>query len=155
MKKSLFIFLIIISQWLHGQTGYLNSKPIKVDVVDWGSLSIWIGNDFFNATRDSIVAQIGDEEFEWMKDHCTSRNWPKGMYDSSLDEEEDKKHMEKLNRLKKYKIASFQHIYNGMIFERYVILRVPYEDNKDWDPLVKWERSVYFLLNESDTREID
>ena len=155
MKRSTLIFLLLASQFLYAQTGNYTPKPDKVDVIDWGSLSIWIGNDFFNATKDSIVAQIGEEEFEWMKNHCTSRNWPKGMYNSSLDEEEDKKHMEKLNRLNKYKIATYQHIYNGQVFERYAILRIPYEDNRDWDPAMKWERAVYFLLSESDTREID
>jgi hypothetical protein len=49
-----------------------------------------------------------------------------------------------------YKIASFTHIFNRKVFDRYVILRVPYEENKEWKKTVVWEGNIYFLLKEKD-----
>jgi hypothetical protein len=119
-------------------------------VKEWGSLSILIGNAFFDATQDSIVMQIGLEEFIEMKTKCSSSGWPEGFYQSGLNEEEDKAYEEKLNRLHKYRIASYTHIYNGTVYDRYVILRIPYEKNKTWDQELKWMGNIYFLVKEKD-----
>ena len=100
MKPYFVAILFFISVNLFAQSVPDKIKEIRVEVVDWGSLSIWIGVDFFDATKTVIMEQIGEEEFQWMKDHCTSRSWPKGLYQSSLDKEEDKVYEEKLNRLK-------------------------------------------------------
>ncbi len=51
-----------------------------------------------------------------------------------------------------YRIAVYQHKYNGNTFDRYAILEIPYAENADWDATVKWEGNIYFLLNEKDVK---
>ena len=153
MKKLFLLPLVLIVLTATAQESHFPVKGKQTEVLDWGSLSIIIGNAFFDATRDSIIHQIGPDEFEEMKTRCTQAGWPKGLYLSSLDEEEDKAHEEKMNRLKKYRIATYTHIYNNMIFDRYVILRVPFEENRDWDPGIQWSGNIYFLLKENDVRD--
>lgn len=153
--KILFISCaILLSSMLYAQTGRYPVKGEAAVVSHWGSLSIWLGSDFFSETRDSIVAQIGEEEFEWMRSRCSSVGWPQGFYMSSLDETVDKTYEDRLGRLKKYRIASFLHIYHGKVYDRYVILRVPYEENSKWDESVQWEKSLYFIIKEDDTRVV-
>ncbi|MEO6613469.1 MAG: hypothetical protein ABIT05_15845 [Chitinophagaceae bacterium] len=155
--KNIFFFAILVCTGIvsfaqPANTG--NLFPVKgqlVKVTDWGSRSIYIlSGNFFLETKDSIVAQVGEQEFDEMKGKCSSGDWPKGLYKSDLSEEEDKAFDVLLNKLKMYRIAVYTHIYNGITFERYVILRVPYEENKNWDNSVQWEGNVYFLLKEKD-----
>jgi len=52
----------------------------------------------------------------------------------------------KLDSLKiVYKIASFTHFPKGLEPRRYIILKVPYKGNEDWDRSAKWD-TVYFIL---------
>jgi hypothetical protein len=150
MKKIILLPLLCILTKLSAQEKSFHTEGKLTHVRYWGSLSIMIGSSFFDATQDSIILQIGAGEFEEMKKKCSAAGWPKGLYQSSLDEEEDKAHEEKMNRLKKYHIAAYTHIYNNMVFDRYVILRVPYEENRDWDPAIQWTGNIYFLLKEKD-----
>lgn len=155
MRKCLFIFLLFASIYASAQNGFDNKQfPVKgqlVKVKEWGSRALMILSDnYFSATRDSIIYQVGEEEFEQIKNRCAANSWPEGLYVSGVSEEEDKAFDKKLNGLKMYGIATYTHIYNGKIFDRYIIIRVPYLENSNWDPAVKWSGDVYFLLKEAD-----
>ena len=146
----LFFFNTLPSS-LHAQQGNL-SFPVqgeRVTVTNWGSRCIYIVSDaYFNQTKDSIIAKIGADEFNAMAAGCTRNAWPNGFYDGdALDDAAAKK---KLNQLKMYRIATYQHIFNGKVFERYAILRIPYQGNEEWDRNVTWEGNRYFLLQEKD-----
>ena len=159
MKNIFFTILVCISGAAFSQPGNPGvSFPVKgqlVKVTDWGSRSIYIlGGNFFLETKDSIVAQVGEQEFDEMTKKCSSGDWPKGLYKPDLGDEEDKAFDTSLNKLKMYRIATYTHIYNGITFERHVILRVPYEENKNWDKTVEWEENVYFLLKEKDVESL-
>jgi len=131
--------------------------PVKgnlVTVTGWGSRSLYIISDaFFTATKDSIVAQIGEKEFGEMQYKCSVSGWPAGFYRADLTDEEDKAFEQRLNQLKMFRIAAYTHVFNGKTFERYVILRIPYEENRAWDPEISWDGNIYFLLKEKDVRE--
>jgi hypothetical protein len=115
--------------------------PVKgelVKVTSWGGLSVYIMGTFFNETKADIIAKIGEQEFNIMKDRCTEKGWPEGFYDSENEEER--------NSLKMHRIAIYTHKFNGKSFNEYAILRIPYEENKSWKPEVKWEGNLYFLI---------
>lgn len=152
MKK-----LILLAILFNGANAYSQDRtfPVKgrsAEVLKWGSLSIIIGSSFFDATQDSIISKIGISEFEEMKEKCSTAGWPEGFYQFGLDEVADSMRELKMGRLKMYGIGSYRHIYNGQLFERYIIIRVPYEENKNWDPEIKWEGNIYFLLKENDVK---
>ncbi len=158
MKNILVVMLLFLQAGVKAQSV---TTPVNfpvngelVRVLDWGSRSIMLGTSFFNETKDSIILRIGQEEFDEMKSKCSSSGWPEGIYKSGLSDEEDKAFDQKLNELKMYKIASFTHKYNGKTFDRYVILRVPFEENKLWDPPMQWGDNIYFLLKEKDIQLI-
>lgn len=114
--------------------------PVKgspVRVQEWGSLSMMIMGNYFKETKTEIVQQIGQKEFEEMIKHCDSGGWPEQI--AGAEELREKLHM--------YLIATYTHKYNGKTFASTAILRVPYEENKDWMPGVKWEGNIYFILN--------
>lgn len=114
----------------------VKGEPVKVTA--WGGLSVYIMGTFFNETKGDIIAKIGEQEFNIMKERCTEKGWPEGFYDSENEAER--------NGLKMYRIATYTHKFNGKSFQQYAILRIPYEDNKSWKPEVKWEGSLYFLI---------
>ena len=124
--------------------------PVKV--ISWGSRAIYLlGDSYFNETKDDIIAQIGQAKFDDMKNKCSSAGWPSAMYnDNDVDSIVDAK----MNQLKMYQIAAYQHKYNGNVFDRYVILEVPYAENADWDTTVTWEGSIYFIIKESDVQVV-
>jgi len=155
MKKILFGLLLLYTLPSSGQQGFDSQHyPVKgnlVKVKDWGSRALMLLSDnYFSATQDSVIFQVGQQEFDELKSRCSANGWPRGLYVSGLTEEEDATFDQKLNGLKMYQIASYTHIYNGKTFDRYVILRVPYEENKNWDTEVKWTGNIYFLLKEKD-----
>ena len=155
MKRLTFIFFLLIGLHSIAQPGFADRKfPVQGELVtvrDWGSRALMILSDnYFSATRDSIIYQVGDQEFEEISRRCAANGWPDGLYSPGSDDQDEKTFDEKLNRLKMYRIAAYTHIYNGKTFDRYVILRVPFEENKDWDVNVRWSGNVYFLLKESD-----
>ncbi len=128
-------------------------KGVLVNVIDWGSRSLIMLTDaFFNETKDSIILQIGEQEFDKMKNKCSTSGWPEGFYKSGLSDDEENIFHATLNNLKMYKIATFTHIYNGIAFSPHVILRIPFEENKSWNPGIKWEEDIYFLMEEKDVR---
>jgi len=155
MKKIILVCSFIYALSSSAQQGFDSQQyPVKgnlVKVKDWGSRALMILSDnYFAATQDSIIFQVGQQEFDELKPRCSASGWPKGLYVSGLSEEEDAAFDNRLNGLKMYQIASYTHVYNGKTFDRHVILRVPYEENKNWDQEVKWVGNVYFLLKETD-----
>jgi len=149
MRTIILVVLVGLSMHAFSQTSF----PVKgelVKVKDWDSRSIIQFENFFDATQGSIIAQVGKEEFDNLKSRCTNAGWPVGIYRPDLTNEEDEAFDSLLNKLRMYKIAAYTHIYNGKTFDRYVILRVPYDENKNWDTNVKWEGNIYFLLKEDD-----
>lgn len=154
------MFILLLSQLKAGaQFTESNNYPVKgqrVTVTDWGSRSLYILSDtYFAATKDSIIAQIGVKEFDEMEAKCSVAGWPEGFYIADQSDEEDKAFDQTLNKLKMYKIAAYTHIFNGKTFDRYVILRVPYEENKSWNPTLQWENNIYFMLKEKDVRPLN
>lgn len=128
----------------------VDSTPLHapVKVISWGSRAIYLlGDSYFNETKDDIIAQIGQTKFDDMKNKCSSAGWPSAMYN---DNDADSIVDAKMNQLKMYQIAAYQHKYNGNVFDRYVILEVPYAENAEWDPTVTWEGSIYFIIKEAD-----
>ncbi|MBL0069391.1 MAG: hypothetical protein IPP39_13155 [Chitinophagaceae bacterium] len=154
MKKAILIFLIFLNFSVNAQSvpgpATYPVKGLLMSVKDWGSRSIMILNAFFEETKDSIISQIGEEEFDEMKSNCSSSGWPQGVYSSGMSDEDEVAFDRKLNELKMYRIASYTHKYNGKIFDRYVIVRVPFEENKNWNPSIQWKGNIYFLLKEKD-----
>lgn len=160
MKKIAIAILLFSQAGVNAQvipgTGSFPVKGEPVIVRDWGSRALIILSDsYFDATKDSIISKIGQEEFEEMQKRCSTSGWPDGFYKSGLSDDEDKAYDEKLGRLKMYRIASYTHIYNGKVFDRYAILRVPFEENKSLDPAIVWKGNIYFLLHEKDVELID
>jgi hypothetical protein len=114
--------------------------PVKgspVQVLEWGSLSMMVMGNYFKETKSDIVAQIGQKEFDEMIKHCDSNGWPEQIAEAEVER----------GKLRMYQIASYTHKYNGKTFAPTVILRVPYDENKDWMSGVKWEGNIYFILN--------
>lgn len=132
--------------------------PVKgtlANVIDWGSRSlIMLSDAFFDETEDSIIVQIGQQEFNEMKNKCSTSGWPEGFYKSGLSHEEENIFHATLNKLKMYKIATFTHMYNGVAFSPHVILRIPFDENKFWNLSIKWENNIYFLMEEKDVRAV-
>ena len=125
----------------------------KVSIINWGSRAIYLSPAvYFKETKNDIISKIGEDKFNDVQFKCSASGWPDVMSESSLDNPELKT---KMNKLKMYRIAVYQHIYNGNIFDKYAILEVPYAENADWDAAIKWERSIYFLLKETDVKLID
>lgn len=134
------------------QTDTAVKEKVLVKVTSWGSRAIYLlGNDYFKETKDEIIAQLGDAKFEDMQKKCSSAGWPSALYDS---EGEEAAVDTKMNKLTMYKIASYQHKFNGNVFDRYAIIEVPYADNVNWDANVVWEGSVYFLIKETDVEVV-
>ena len=148
MRTILMIALILKASLIHAQNKRFPVKGHLSQVTEWGSLSLWIGKDFFAATKDSVISQIGEDEFNEMMYRCSTAGWPAGFYKSGMSDAEDKTFEEKLGTLRMYKIASFRHIYNGVVYDRYSILRIPFDENENWDPAFKWNGNIYFLIKE-------
>lgn len=140
MKSLLFGCILLMGMAVTAQKAP-SKFPVKGEVVkvtEWGGLSVYIMGTFFNETKGDIIAKIGEQEFNVMKEHCTEKGWPEGFYDSENETER--------NSLKMYRIAAYTHKFNGQSFREYAIIRIPYAENKSWKPDVKWEGNLYFLV---------
>lgn len=140
------------SKFYVAQADTTGEEKALVKVTSWGSRAIYLlGNDYFKETKDEIIKQLGQAKFEDMQKKCSSAGWPSAMND--VDGEEAAVDT-KMNKLTMYKIASYQHKFNGNVFDRYAIIEVPYTDNVNWDTNVVWEGSVYFLIKETDVEAV-
>lgn len=109
--------------------------------------AFFFAQEFFEANKEQIVKQIGEEEFNEVVKFSSMPSWPKEMqYD--LKQKDDstwrRNYYKRLSKLNVYKICTFENAVSSEK-EKQVILRVPYSENKDWDPASKWD-IVYFVI---------
>jgi hypothetical protein len=125
-------------------------KRERVSITNWGSRALYLSpTAYFKETKNDLISIIGNDKFEDLQFKCSASGWPEIFSKSILDNPEE---LKKMNELKMYRIAVYQHKYNGKTFERCAILEIPYAENADWDATVKWEGNIYFLLNEKDVK---
>lgn len=151
MKIVLLFALVLITAFCNGQDKTEN-KGVPSKVTNWGMRGLMFTETFYNETKDSIIAQIGIDEFEKVKVYCSVLKWPSSMQPKfgRMNAEEQKTMGDRLDKLHMYKIAAYQHYYDGKKMERFSILRVPYEENKNWDSTAKWD-TVYFVVQEEES----
>lgn len=149
--KRILSFLVLIMVFANS---YSQNKPL-VKVNNWGSRAYYLLDGYFKETKSDIIKLVGEEEFDKIKKNCGSGAWPSEFKTGDgMSDNDEKVFYEKLNKLKMFKIATYQHKYNGLIFDRYVILKIPYHENEFWNSNVKWDEDVYFIINEADVEEI-
>ena len=127
----------------------------EVLVTDWHSRGLLFVPEFFEQNRDSLIAQIGEKEFQQVLKFGNMLGWP-GSIRHKLEFGKDtiarQLFYQKLSKLKMYKIASWQQYYNNTKTYRYALLRVPYAVNSHWDLDSKWD-TIYFIVKESAIEE--
>ena len=134
------------------QKTYCNPCACKeVKIKDWGRRIIMIGDDVLERAKESIIEQIGEEEYNVVMKNYNVYSWPKQMnYDMARalrDSVFMKQVYEKLDSLKMCKIATFKNMHEGRFRANLVILRVSYLENKEWDKNAKWE-NTYFVFRQ-------
>lgn len=140
---------VCTAQHTQPQTGKESS------VTDWHAMGLLFVPEFFEQNKDSLIRQIGAHEFGKVMQFGNTLKWPKGIrYTPGLSKDTvaEKQYHQNLNRLKIYKIASWQQYYNNQKTHRYALLRVPYADNIHWDKDSKWD-TIYFIIKESAVKE--
>jgi hypothetical protein len=131
-------------------TDTVTYKRERVSVTNWGSRALYLSPvAYFKETKNDLISKLGNDKFEDLQFKCSASGWPAIFSKSMLDQSEL---LKKMNELKMYRIAVYQHKYNGNTFDRYAVLEIPYAENADWDATVKWEGNIYFLLNEKDVK---
>lgn len=156
MKATAPIIVFLLLNTLSGTAQY-SSPPIEkeVSVTDWNAIGLLFVPEFFKNNRDTLVRQIGEQEFEKVIKSGNILGWPGSMQykpGQQKDTTAQKRYFEKLSKLKMYKAASWQQYYNNQKTYRYVLLRVPYTANIDWDRDTKWD-TIYFIIKESAVKE--
>lgn len=144
--RVLILFMIIQPVFVFSQQ-VDNSKRVRVTVTDsWKSKSFLLVEDFWENKKEPIESQLGAGSMEIIKKYSYWKNIPAQMNIFNGSKKTGITELaERLDRLKVYKIATFRHIYQGIDWGELVILEVPYDENKDWDPAAKWD-IVYFIV---------
>jgi hypothetical protein len=156
MKFSL-AFLILLA-FDHVALSQTSIKQVKGDstvkIKDWNQVAMMYGDNYWNDKADGIIRQIGKEEFEKVKAFSDYKKKPCQMtLFCEIKKDGAPKRMKldslhkKLSMLKAYKIATYPNVHKDGVVKMEVILRVPYEENKDWDGDAKWD-TVYFTIDE-------
>lgn len=162
MKLSFCVFFFIsIFSISNSQTNgkikitYPLAKPTN-DSLCWGSKLMFLGQGFWDRNKDKITNVVGNEEYERIKNNSSDKSYPKGSQLNMFDAEKLSKryfpeYIKKLSELVMYKIGIFNDINSGEL----AILRVPYQENKNWDlpNAPKWD-TVYFIVDNKFTQEI-
>lgn len=159
MKKILNVlsFLVISVLVLAQSSEKKESLAIPVRITNWGDRGRLIAENFFTETKDSIISQIGSEEFEKVKKYSSVFSWPKSLQGKiwyKSDSLMKKEFHRKLDKLKVYQIANYCHYWEGSKDSRFSIIRVPYSDNMDWDKEAKWD-TVYFIVQERSVKKLN
>lgn len=129
-------------------------KQIPVRVSDWGKKSMAFADEFWDDSKKAeIIQQIGEDEYLKVINNCDYRTQLPQL-SGFIGRKNGPEFYEKLGLLKVYQIAVFSHIYEGKDWGKYVILCVPYEENKNWDPSLKWQ-SAYFIVEKSVVENIN
>lgn len=151
MKNIFSIALIILCFNLNTQGQKKYEQPTQVIITDWNEIGLFLNPQVYIENKDSIVSQIGDVEFEKLKEFGNNGGWPDSIaYDfkKRKDSLYMKHYRDQLSRLKMFKIASYIQVLNGQKHERHAIIRVPYNKNTNWNKNVKWD-TIYFVIKES------
>jgi hypothetical protein len=155
----LFVSIVMAFSFTTRKTVYIQKinttdtvkyKRERVSVTDWGSRALYLSPTlYFKETKDDLISKIGNDKFEDLQFKCSASGWP-AIFSNSVSNTPEG--IKKMNELKMYRIAVYQHKFNGNTFERSAVLEIPYAENADWDATVKWEGNIYFLLNEKDVK---
>lgn len=106
MKSRLILLgFILIAATVSMKAQTTINKAVPVKVKNWGSLAVYITETFFAETKEEIIKQIGEDEFNWMKTHCSESGWPTNFSPIGLDEEAQAKFEKHRNELKLFKVA--------------------------------------------------
>jgi hypothetical protein len=147
-----FIALFIIVQTgckVQSQQARLKvkEKDSQVRITNWHRITVMFDENFWEKSRDEIVKQIGESEFEKVKANSGFSGVPSEMslYDGRKRRDTSELYP-KLAQLNLYHIATIPN--TGSKGGNFAILRCPYAENKNWDVAVKWD-TVYFVLHES------
>lgn len=159
---SLLLSVIFLSCKAQGNPQIVNGlddKPIPVRVLDWDRWSMTFVDNFFTEYTDTLIQQIGLDGIEEVKKHGRISGWPASFqYQVKFvkDTIARKDFYNRLSKLKVFKIASFNHIYQGKNWGPYVILKVPYKENVTIVKDSTWKENIdmYFLLEAAATKEI-
>lgn len=155
MKKACLLLPILLIKVLCTAQTQAREYPL-VQVTDWKSRGYLFSDidDFLSTSQDTIIRNIGIEEFKKIKQFCNIQAWPEALRprtDFYKDTAARRVFFEKMDKLKMYKIASCQNLSHGRDHGRCVILRVPYKSNESWDLNAKWD-TVYFILDEKSVK---
>ncbi|WP_205508854.1 hypothetical protein [Longitalea arenae] len=147
-------FLFSIAQ---SQVANTDNWPYPlVQVLDWSKRGIINGDDFYANTKDQIIRQIGEVEFNKLEKHDDVYGWPQSLRKNLFDRTDtaaQKKVDANFEKLKVYKIVTYTHIFEGKNWGKYVILKAPYKENSFLDSPGKWE-AIYFVMKEEYAKEI-
>jgi hypothetical protein len=156
MKSTVLLIAFALLNILSGTAQSFSASIEKeVSVTDWNAIGLLFVPEFFEQNRDTLVRQIGAQEFEKVIKFGNILGWPRSMQykpGQQKDTIAQKLYFERLSRLKMYKVASWQQHYNNQQTYRYALLRVPYVVNIAWDKDSKWD-TVYFIIKESALKE--
>lgn len=156
MNKTLAVMFTVLSFRLNAQEKKMVNQPAQVMITDWKEVGLFQNPQVFIENKDSIVAQIGEAEFEKFKEFGNNGGWPDSIaYD--ITRRRDSLYMRhyyaQLNKLKMYKIASYVQVLNGEKHARHAILCVPYDKNKNWNKNVRWD-TIYFVIIDSFVKNV-
>ncbi len=153
---ALVLFLCLQAQ----VPGTILNKPTKAIVKNWRDYIYLKSPDYWDdgIKGPDIIQQIGEKEYEKVKKFSDRNNVPCQFQIFCEDRDGAPKKnidslMKKLGKLTVFKIATYTHnSKSGKSFPM-VIVGAPYEDNKNWDPTVKWD-TIYFLVPAQSVEEV-
>lgn len=150
MKPIALLILWILQFYLHKRAPQNEFPPVLASVTNWNKRSLYQNSNVFNYTKKTIISQIGEDEFEKVKKYSSMEGWPLA-FQHDVSKKDDSSFMksqyEKFNKLKLYKIASFNYPLNIPNSKRYAILRIPYDENRNWDSTANWD-TIYVIIEE-------
>ena len=150
--RRILILIISVTGFINNCTAQkesmVNQSCPLTEVKDWGQRSMIIVDEVWNNIKDQLIAQIGEEGYNDVRAHYDYKSIPEQMSVYSAGKRKNLQELSsKLSTLKVFKIASYDHIFQGKNWGKYLILKCPYEENKNWDTTAKWD-IVYFIIKE-------
>jgi hypothetical protein len=150
----LFLPFILLSSSNFGQQNKFPNSGTPVKVIKWNEAAAFIPDEFWLNKKGELVNQIEEEEFKRVSTYCC-QNLPSQMVLFNGHKLGDTTDLHaRLNKLKLYLIATFKNIHEGVDRGEYCILRVPYNENRNWDSTAKWD-TVYFIIKREFVTEIN
>jgi hypothetical protein len=141
MKYSFFSSLLFITLFSAAQT--FPVKGERVWIKECGNYSIAPAektSDPFSKVKSQLVKQIGAAEYSQLVKRGMTSLWPVSIRNAFNCE-----NVEERNRLQMYKIATYKTgNHHG------AIVRIPYNENKNWKPGVIWNGNLYLDIPEAD-----